>query len=219
MSTPTLAQKVQQKIADDILLGHYQPKEKLVVAELKSRYQIGASPVREALVQLAWQNYVTLEPQKGCWVAPVSREEFSDLSQTLQLLMTQAVAQSIAMGGEEWEVAVITSYHKLNRMDLQAEDFCANTWGQKRLAFFQALISECQSPSLMRFIDTLCLQLARYRHIWLDTHRQNPEQVAIITSQHERMMKAVLARDIKLVRHEMIHQFDYYMDSTLSAVA
>lgn len=66
MSSPTLTDKVLRMIRQDILDGELKPGQKLVVAELKEKYNVGASPIREALVQLSWSKYVKLKPQKGC---------------------------------------------------------------------------------------------------------------------------------------------------------
>lgn len=65
MSSPTLTDKVSKMICQDILTGELKPGQKLVVAELKQKYNVGASPIREALVQLSWSKYVKLEPQKA----------------------------------------------------------------------------------------------------------------------------------------------------------
>ncbi|MBO0237116.1 GntR family transcriptional regulator, partial [Vibrio parahaemolyticus] len=73
-------------IRQDILDGELKPGQKLVVAELKEEYNVGASPIREALVQLSWSKYVKLAPQKGCWVAPVCKDELHDLYESLQMV-------------------------------------------------------------------------------------------------------------------------------------
>ncbi|MGL4985050.1 MAG: GntR family transcriptional regulator, partial [Plesiomonas sp.] len=75
MSSQTITDKIFHIIKKDILLGILKPNQKLVVAELKERYGVGASPIREALIKLSWSKFVCIEPQKGCWVAPVSVAE------------------------------------------------------------------------------------------------------------------------------------------------
>lgn len=65
MSSPTLTDKVSKMIRQDILNGELTPGQKLVVADLKARYNVGASPIREALVQLSWSKYVKLESALG----------------------------------------------------------------------------------------------------------------------------------------------------------
>ena len=49
MSSPTLTDKVSKMIRQDILNGELRPGQKLVVADLKQKYNVGASPIREAL--------------------------------------------------------------------------------------------------------------------------------------------------------------------------
>lgn len=50
MSSPTLTNQVMEVIRQDILLGELAPGQKLVVADLKERYNVGASPIREAFL-------------------------------------------------------------------------------------------------------------------------------------------------------------------------
>lgn len=115
MSSPTLTDKVSKMIRQDILDGVLKPGQKLVVAELKEKYNVGASPIREALVQLSWSKYVKLEPQKGCWVAPVCKDELNDLYESLQMVSACLLNKAIVIGDENWELDVLTAYHKLSR--------------------------------------------------------------------------------------------------------
>ena len=117
MSSPTLTDKVSKMIRQDILTGDLKPGQKLVVAELKNKYNVGASPIREALVQLSWTKYVKLEPQKGCWVAPVCKKELNDLYDSLRVVSSVLLKKAILAGDEAWELDVLTSYHKLSRVN------------------------------------------------------------------------------------------------------
>lgn len=98
MSSPTLTDKVSKMIRQDILNGELAPGQKLVVADLKNRYNVGASPIREALVQLSWSKYVKLEPQKGCWVSPVSKKELNDLYESLRVVSSVLLKKPFLRG-------------------------------------------------------------------------------------------------------------------------
>ncbi|NMV23435.1 GntR family transcriptional regulator, partial [Vibrio parahaemolyticus] len=76
------------------------------------KYNVGASPIREALVQLSWSKYVKLAPQKGCWVAPVCKDELHDLYESLQMVSACLLSKAIMIGDEKWELDVLTAYHK-----------------------------------------------------------------------------------------------------------
>ena len=48
----TFIEAVQQRLRADIVSGKLAPREKLRLSELKNRYEMGSSPLREALSRL-----------------------------------------------------------------------------------------------------------------------------------------------------------------------
>ncbi|MCQ1059024.1 GntR family transcriptional regulator [Photobacterium sp. ZSDE20] len=194
VSSPTLADKVMEMIRQDILTGELLPGQKLVVADLKQRYNVGASPIREALVQLAWRKYVHFAPQKGCWVANVSATELEDLFNTNQELSKILLKRAIEHGDEAWEINILTSFHKLSRLNpAQADtDFCE--WEQRHSDFHHALLAGSQSPTMLALYRQVYEQIERYRHLWVSRYRQYEERYHD-NGEHEAMMKAVLDRN------------------------
>jgi DNA-binding GntR family transcriptional regulator len=59
----SLTRSVYQQLRSDLLSGHYRPGEKLRADELRQRFQIGSSPIREALNRLLAEGFVSLEEQ------------------------------------------------------------------------------------------------------------------------------------------------------------
>ncbi|AWK82844.1 TPA: GntR family transcriptional regulator [Photobacterium damselae] len=194
MSSPTLTNQVMEVIRQDILLGELAPGQKLVVADLKERYNVGASPIREALVQLSWRKYVKFAPQKGCWVAPVSIAELEDLFNTNLLLSRELLTRSIANGDESWELNILTTYHKLSRVNPAAADIDYNEWDQRHSDFHLALMAGSNSPVMMALYREVYEQIERYRHIWLSRARGYEHRYQD-NGEHEAMMKAVLSRN------------------------
>ncbi|MGF1700657.1 FCD domain-containing protein [Photobacterium makurazakiensis] len=183
-----------EMIRQDILSGALLPGQKLVVAELKMQYNVGASPIREALVQLSWRRYVNFAPQKGCWVSPVSVAELEDLYDTSQELSKILLQRAIAKGGEAWELEILTSCHKLNRINPAEPDTNFNEWEQRHSEFHLALLSGSQSPTLLGLYRDVYEQIERYRHIWVSQHRAYEERYHD-NGEHDAMMKAVLEKD------------------------
>ena len=194
MSSPTLSEKVMEMIRQDILSGILKPGQKLVVAELTTQYQVGASPIREALVQLSWRKYVQFAPQKGCWVAPVSVVELEDLYKTNFELSKLLLSQAMEAGDEDWELNILTTYHRLSRLhpaDVATE---FTLWEKCHRDFHLALLTGSQSPVMLSLYHQVYEQIGRYRHIWLSHHRSNEERYHD-NGEHEAIMKAVLARN------------------------
>ncbi|MBD1568567.1 GntR family transcriptional regulator [Aliivibrio sp. S10_S31] len=195
MSSLTLTDKVSKMIYKDILSGKLKPGQKLVVAELKERYNVGASPIREALVQLSWNKYVKLEPQKGCWVASISLDELKELFESLRTISQVLLAKAIANGNENWELNVLTSFHKLSKIELKdAELEKLREWEDRYTHFHNALLEGAKSPIMYQFYQDISNQITRYRHL-----NNNPQVISETYAQyleeHETMMKFTLSRD------------------------
>ncbi len=194
MSSPTLTDKVAKMIRSDILLGDLLPGQKLVVAELKDKYKVGASPIREALVQLAWSKYVTLEPQKGCWVAPVCRHELNDLYESLRVISAVLIKKAIDAGDESWELEVLTSYHKLSKVKHNIDGFNWTEWEERHHQFHISLLEGAKSKHMFQFFSDLINQVKRYRFFAL-SQTENKTASLFDLDEHELIMKLVLSKD------------------------
>ncbi len=195
MSSPTLTDKVSKFIRHDILTGQLRPGQKLVVAELKDKYNVGASPIREALVQLSWSKYVKLEPQKGSWVASVCQDELKDLFDSLRVVSSVLLQKAIQSGDERWELDVLTSFHKFSRLDTPKTDSDWTEWEERHMQFHKALVEGANSKTMMAFFNDLINQIKRYRYFAITSHPENADLYNI--EQHEKLMKAALAKDAK----------------------
>ncbi|MFN1619870.1 GntR family transcriptional regulator [Vibrio rotiferianus] len=193
MSSPTLTDKVSKMIRQDILTGELKPGQKLVVAELKNKYNVGASPIREALVQLSWTKYVKLEPQKGCWVAPVCKKELNDLYESLRVVSSVLLKKAILAGDEAWELDVLTSYHKLSRVNFD-DTFCWQEWEERHHQFHVSLLEGADSQNMFEFFSDLIHQIKRYRYFAMQTLSSEKSAIFDI-DEHEMIMKLVLAKN------------------------
>ncbi|NAW59037.1 MULTISPECIES: GntR family transcriptional regulator [unclassified Vibrio] len=191
MPSPTLADKIAKIIRTDILAGKLKPGQKLVVADLKERYCVGASPIREALVQLSWSRYVTLEPQKGCWVAPICKNDLSDLFDTLSVLSRILLAKSIQHGDESWELEVLTAFHHLSRLQNHSDEDW-HSLEDRRQVFHHSLLDGAGAQRLCEFFNQTFNQVKRYQSYAMHQRHFTPR---LDIDTHERLMKSALAKD------------------------
>jgi GntR family transcriptional regulator, carbon starvation induced regulator len=71
----TLAEKAYDALRYDIVTGDLKPGQPLRMAQLAARYDMGFSPLREALNRLQAERLVTSVALKGFSVAPLSLDE------------------------------------------------------------------------------------------------------------------------------------------------
>lgn len=190
----TLVEGAYKRLRRDIIEGTHAPGDKLRVEHLKERYDVGAGTLREALLMLVTDALVVAQGQRGFRVAPISLADFEDITRTRVLLETEALRQSIAAGGEEWEAAIVAAFHRLSRAEQRLADHeqgISEEWEMRNRAFHEALISASASRWIRHFQHILYQQSERYRRISL--FRQPIARD--IHAEHQALFEASLARD------------------------
>lgn len=107
---PTLVETAYSALRREILEGALKPGAKLRTEELRARYKVSGSTIREALTRLLGEALVTAEGQRGFRLAAASIEDFRDLSAVRRLVETEALRQAIAAGGEAWEADIVAAF-------------------------------------------------------------------------------------------------------------
>ena len=195
----TLADRVFEDLRHDIVAGVFEPRQPLRLAELKARYGMGFSPLREALNRLAAGRFVVAVPKCGFRVASLSRDEMWDATRTRILIETEALSLSIAKGDDAWETGIVGTLYALNRQaerhdearPCNAEDL--RLLEERHHAFHHALIAACGSAWLLDIFETLYMETARYRAPALAGSREVTDRD--IRTEHTALADAVLARD------------------------
>jgi GntR family transcriptional regulator, carbon starvation induced regulator len=190
----TLADEAYQRIHDDIIRGAFAPNEKLQPDALRQRYDIGLSPLREALSRLALEGLAVAEGQRGFFVAPATRAELLDIADLRIQFSVMSLDRSIQRGDDAWENAVVTTYYQLNKLENQGKReprTFHDEWERRNRAFHEALESACGSPWLTHFCDILYDHFERYRRRFLVYTEIDPT----IADEHRQIMELALARD------------------------
>lgn len=71
------------------------PGQKLVYQDLADRFQVSRTPVKSALTMLEHEGFVRLYPNKGYYVAELSRQDAEELFDLREILETAAVERAI----------------------------------------------------------------------------------------------------------------------------
>ncbi|WP_290701058.1 GntR family transcriptional regulator [Amphritea sp.] len=187
------------RLRGDILDGSIEPSSKLSISLLTGKYETSAAPVREALSRLSAEGLVARKGQRGYWAAPVSLEEFKEVSRLRLMLEVDAFRQSIEHGSLDWEAEIAGARHR--EMTIRKQAFENDMGGDKvgslikeNRRFHMALISACPSVWQLRFISTLFDQSERFRRLSLINkgHKSKEESV----DDHQLIMDAAFRREI-----------------------
>jgi GntR family carbon starvation induced transcriptional regulator len=210
--------RAYRRLRAEILHGDLESGERLRVAELQERFNLGLTPIREALVRLSIEGMVTAETHRGSRVTETSAAELADLMATRREIERLCLAGAIGRGDADWEAEIVTSMYLLQRAALPAsptDRAAAAAWEAQHRRFHMALVAACGSAWLLRFWTTLVDHSERYRNIRLLRHREADAMVRDVNAEHQAIMQAVLARDTEA----SVALMDAHLRATERAVA
>ncbi|MBR0752861.1 GntR family transcriptional regulator [Bradyrhizobium jicamae] len=196
----TLGEAAYQRLRADIVAGGLEAGKPLRLEALRQRYGLSFSPLREALMRLQSERLVVSAALRGFAVAPLSREEIKDATETRILIECEALRRSMRDGDDDWEAGIVATFHALGRQ----VDRMAATAGKADVAevlvmeerhhqFHRALISACGSPRLLELADQLSIETQRYRLPSL-TGRNIGAPPRDVSAEHREIMDAALRR-------------------------
>jgi DNA-binding GntR family transcriptional regulator len=212
----TLASMVYHRLLEDILKGHLEPGRKLRLQALKEQYDVGNSPLREALNRLSANGMVVREENKGFRVSPASAAELTELVRTRCWLEEIALRESIRNGDAAWEEDVVLAYHRLSRAPRPTDEDSFNEsteWENFHRQYHLALISACQSSLLLGYCTQLSEQALRYRNLTPVIHYRERHE----TNEHEAIRDAALSRNADLAVELLIAHFEVTADIAMSS--
>lgn len=190
--TRTLASGIANHLRTLIASGEIPPGEKLRLDELRTKFDVSLSPLREALSRLSAEGFVVvMENQRGYRVAPVSENNLLEVTRLRAEIETFALRESIARGDDRWEGEVVARLHQLSKLErsmpagTRVED-----WEKMHRAFHESLLSACRMPLLLNFCCTLHDLSDRYRRLFLENHPIDRD----VAKEHRDICNATLER-------------------------
>ncbi len=213
----TLAFKVYRRMRADIMDGALQPGAPLRSEFLRQRYEVGNSPIREALNRLSAEGFVALEDQKGFQVASVSKTDLIETIETRIKVEEVALRESIEHGDMAWEEAVVLANHRLAAISQSAssDTYAVNPeWEKLHGEFHRTLLSACGSRWLQRFCDQLMDRADRYRRLAFSANYPDRDEVV----EHRAITDAVTARKADEAVELLRQHYDWTAQSILETL-
>lgn len=149
-----------------ILRGELEPGAKINLDHLKNRFGVSLSPLREAISRLVADGLVEAEDQRGFRITPVSRKNLAEITEMRADLEGLALGLSIDRADINWEGEVLSTLHRLDRIDRDpARPETVEAWETAHAAFHDALVSGCGRPMLRDICTRLHGLNDRYRRL------------------------------------------------------
>ena len=200
----TMAEAVYRRFRQDILWGRLPPDSPLRSDQLRTTYDVGISPLREALSRLASERLVTSQGQRGFRVAPLTAGDVLDLMEARIVVECEALTRSIQSGDLDWETAVVSSFHALSRVaPPTGPGEQAEKWAKYHRKFHMALLAGCNSRWMRSIARSLFDHAERHRIVTIHglSDRRNAGD------EHKQIMEAALSGNVKAAVAALDHHY------------
>lgn len=188
---------VYDLIRSEIMNGSLPADTKLKTRNLAMRFDVGLSPIREALSRLSSEGWVIQSERRGFSVVPATVDELWNLHHARCVLNETCLRESIEHGDMKWEENVLLSYMRMSRLQRPTSVEASaemDHWNMQHRTFHSSLINAALSQRLVGHCEQLFDEIERYRRIGL-SHRISHNDVA---DEHQGIAEAAVARDSTL---------------------
>ena len=176
---------VDGRLQAEIALGNLLPGSRVKVNDLAVEWEISPTPLREAVQRLAARGVLTMAPQRGARVAPVSLKEARDLYDLRIQLEPQALRRSMEHADDSYVQQVQDAHRSLAALRKRRRSDPARApevYGLHR-AFHAATLSRCPSTWLLHLVGVLMDQSMRYVRYTVDHPGSRLDEHAVLLEQ------------------------------------
>lgn len=184
-----------RSIRDDILSCRLAPGSKLLLNPLAESLGVSLSVIRETASRLAAEGLLIAQSQRGFVVPGIDRNDLIELTDARIEIECLCLREAVRVGGMDWEVALLSAYHRMERTPAQSDDpAMKDHWAGLHADFHNALVSGGSNRWYLRIRETLFAHSERYRRLSVALQQEQRD----LDHEHKALMEAAIARDADL---------------------
>ena len=182
---------------------------------IKERFNIAQSPVREALSKLAAFGLVEAHENKGFRVSAISEADIRDTYAIFTRIENMALELAIENGDESWQARIVSELYTLSLLEKSSKKLTYPEWAEKNYNFHVALISGCNSPTLLEIRRNLYLKFDRYCRM---AYTMTKHQLHVNHEEHTELAQAALNRNKKRAKELMTYHINEALEDVIEYV-
>lgn len=215
------SQKAYQHIRRKLLDGSVPPGSRLSYGNIGKEIGVSATPVREAVGQLASEGFVDLVPQLGAVVRELTREEAIELYELREAMESYAAARAAERIGErqlnELRRNLADSSALVEQLresgDAAADKAVARRFHALDLAFHMTIIEASRNRRMLKVVgDSHILT----RIFQADRHEFRIGILQATEAEHQAIADAISKRDAAATHDAMMRHIRNSLDLTLT---
>jgi len=148
----SLREQVYDHLRQLLNRGDLRPGSFLDLDALAAGLGVSRTPLRDALLQLEAEGFVTILPRRGVQVRELTREDVRHLYEVVGALEGAALLAAFPRLGPG-EVAQMKRENAEMKRAVEAGDF--DRYYERNLAFHDVFLDRCENPRLVRIVRTL----------------------------------------------------------------
>lgn len=183
-----LREQIKDEILDRLGKGDFAPDQPINEMVLASELGVSRTPLREALIALVGEGIIVSERGKGFRFAPMSPQEFDDLTTIVAAL--ESLALELTDPGYLRSVAPRLLEEARAFSAPEAEHALIERYDD---AWHDLLLSGCPNERLMDLITSLKLTMHRYERVVVG----DSEVLERSAQEHERIAEHLVSADVE----------------------
>jgi len=152
LNIKSLKEQVYDYLREQLRSGDILPGTAINLDETSRKLGVSRTPLRDALLQLESEGFVTIYPRRGVIVNVLSLQDIKDYYQIIGALESAAVLQAFDRIGEK-EIQDMEELTEGMQKAIEADDF--DLYYEKNLALHDVYLSLCGNENLVRIVRTL----------------------------------------------------------------
>lgn len=186
ISRAPLRSEVRRLLLGEIVRGDLAPAEGIHEADLSARLGVSRTPLREAMLGLVHEGFLTATPGRGFSVRPLTRSDADEIYPILWTLEGQALRSA-------WPLprARVKQLDEANRRLAAARAEPALALARDR-EWHALLLVDCPNRRLLALIENLKDHAARYE----DAYMRHSKKVITSVAQHRDILAAIRRDDL-----------------------
>jgi DNA-binding GntR family transcriptional regulator len=182
-------QQVVEILRSAIIMGSYEPGERLIEATLSTELGTSRGPVREALRQLEAEGLVVSSPYRGAVVAEVSQEEIEQVLVPIRVLIERFAFRVAMPLLDEQDLAELSRLVALMRSAADAND--PDQLAEADLQFHELVIRRSGQNHCLQLWRVIQPRVRAYFRRDAPAHQDHYE----VADQHQHLLDALTAGD------------------------
>lgn len=204
----TTADRALDALRSLVVEGDLPPGARLTVAALTGRLGFGAMPLRQALLRLAGEGLVELDPRRGARIVRLDAARITGLYR-LRAAVLSLVVPAVVRHVSDADIEALHGIEQECEQAASAQDVARFLPANHR--FHRAVHAIARDPDARDVLERTwpLVEALRRRHGF------GPERLAEAMASHRRLLAALRARDAAAATEEAIRSSDRAMEDLL----